>query len=116
MERVNKTERYLNTLPSTHQDMLRRYREHLYRIRDCIEQNSKVIKHLLRNVDSLFSPDDSHTIPSNENHDTVQIEQSKVNYSFKKKNQIKNIKVHRNIHNSGTHVLNFIFFYIISNN
>ena len=46
--RVNKTESYLNSLPKCHQDMLVKYRNHLRVIRDCIDENQKVIKKMLR--------------------------------------------------------------------
>lgn len=46
--RVNKTESYLNSLPKRHQDMLAKYRNHLRVIRDCIDENQKVIKKMLR--------------------------------------------------------------------
>ncbi|XP_011212039.1 carnosine N-methyltransferase isoform X1 [Bactrocera dorsalis] len=46
--RVNKTESYLNSLPKRHQDMLVKYRNHLRVIRDCIDENQKVIKKMLR--------------------------------------------------------------------
>lgn len=52
--RVNKTEAYLNSLPTEHQDMLARYRDHLTRIRDCIDQNARVIRMMIRNVDLMF--------------------------------------------------------------
>ncbi|XP_036339294.1 carnosine N-methyltransferase isoform X1 [Rhagoletis pomonella] len=52
--RVNKTESYLNSLPKRHQDMLAKYRNHLRVIRDCIDENQKVIRKMLRdNVDFI---------------------------------------------------------------
>lgn len=45
--RVNKTERYLNSLTQHHQNMLMKYRHHLNVVRDCIDKNQIVIKMML---------------------------------------------------------------------
>lgn len=36
MNRVDKTESYLGSLPLAHQNMMLKYRDHLFRIRNCI--------------------------------------------------------------------------------
>lgn len=36
MNRVDKTEAYLSTLPLAHQNMMLKYRDHLFNIRSCI--------------------------------------------------------------------------------
>lgn len=45
--RVNKTERYLNSLTQHHQNMLKKYRHHLNVVRDCIDKNQIIIKLML---------------------------------------------------------------------
>ncbi|CAD7087266.1 unnamed protein product [Hermetia illucens] len=54
MLRVNKTESYLNTLPNEHQDMLLPYRNHLNKLRDCIECNYRIISKMIKDSDQLF--------------------------------------------------------------
>lgn len=44
MNRVDKTEAYLSNLPSEHQKMMIKYRDHLFRIRNCIG------KHILERI------------------------------------------------------------------
>ncbi|XP_004530442.1 carnosine N-methyltransferase isoform X1 [Ceratitis capitata] len=52
--RVNKTESYLNSLPLHHQGMLVKYRNHLRVVRDCIDENQKVIRKMLRDNAGLI--------------------------------------------------------------
>ena len=54
MSRVDKTEAYLNTLPTPHQQMMCKYRDHLHRIRYCIDENFQIIRKLIEDVDNLF--------------------------------------------------------------
>lgn len=42
LNHVNRKEAYLNSLPGTHQTMLANYRDHLQKVRYCIEANYKV--------------------------------------------------------------------------
>lgn len=51
---INRKEAYLNSLPANHQDMLFKYRDHLQKIRYCIDQNHKVIKNIIQDADCLF--------------------------------------------------------------
>lgn len=49
--------------------MLFRYRDNLTRIRDCIDQNFKIIKKLTKDVGTLFQNEpESTNIPINHNH------------------------------------------------
>lgn len=64
MARVDKTESYLNTLPATHQNMLVKYRDHLHRIRYCIDENFQIIRKLIEDVDNLFE-NTNQTVLSN---------------------------------------------------
>ncbi|KAJ6636013.1 Carnosine N-methyltransferase [Pseudolycoriella hygida] len=54
MGRVTNTEKYLNTLPRQHQQMMSQYRDHLGKIRYCIDENEKVIQRILQDVDKIF--------------------------------------------------------------
>lgn len=54
MGRVNKTEQYLNTLPTFHQEILVPYREHLNKVRHCIDENFQIIRKLIKNVETIF--------------------------------------------------------------
>lgn len=68
MRRVDKTEAYLNTLPGPHQDMLFKYRDHLHRIRYCIDENFQIIRKLIEDVDNLFENANQSVLPqSHEN-------------------------------------------------
>ncbi|XP_062563613.1 carnosine N-methyltransferase isoform X2 [Armigeres subalbatus] len=51
---INHKEAYLNSLPANHQEMLFKYRDHLQKIRYCIDQNHKVIKNIIQDADCLF--------------------------------------------------------------
>lgn len=83
MGRVDCTENYLNSLPPTHQTMLIRYRQHLLRIRECIDQNYKIIRKLIQKAENLFHnehtinlPIDSHSRRPNirlQDHESVSI-------------------------------------------
>ncbi|XP_026478168.1 carnosine N-methyltransferase [Ctenocephalides felis] len=77
--RVNQTEKYLNSLPTSHQNLLKKYRENLKRVRECIEANYKVILHIIRDVDCMFhnvvsniSQEHSEFRPTNQDMDKVQ--------------------------------------------
>lgn len=54
LNHVNRKEAYLNSLPVQHQTMLANYRDHLQKVRYCIEANYKVIKHIIQDADCLF--------------------------------------------------------------
>lgn len=64
MGRVDKTEAYLNTLPRPHQDMLFKYRDHLHRIRYCIDENFQIIRKLIEDVDNLFENANQSVLPN----------------------------------------------------
>lgn len=64
MRRVDKTEAYLNTLPGPHQDMLFKYRDHLHRIRYCIDENFQIIRKLIEDVDNLFENANQSVLPN----------------------------------------------------
>lgn len=51
---INRREAYLNSLPGNHQQMLVKYREHMQKLRYCIDANNKVIKHIIQDADCLF--------------------------------------------------------------
>lgn len=51
---INRREAYLNSLPNNHQQMLIKYREHLQKLRFCIDMNNKVIKNIIQDADCLF--------------------------------------------------------------
>lgn len=67
MNRVNTTEMYLNTLPSNHQQLLSRYSEHLTNIRKCIDENNKVIRKIIQDVDKMFDNSNHVTNTDNDN-------------------------------------------------
>lgn len=67
MGRVTNTEKYLNTLPKPHQQMLSQYRDHLSKIRYCIDENEKVIQRILQDVDKIFQNENQTVVrPDNE--------------------------------------------------
>lgn len=67
MGRVTSTEKYLNTLPKPHQQMLSQYRDHLNKIRYCIDENEKVIQRILQDVDKIFQNENQTVVrPDNE--------------------------------------------------
>lgn len=67
MGRVANTEKYLNTLPKPHQQMLSQYRDHLTKIRYCIDENEKVIQRILQDVDNIFQNENQTVVrPDNE--------------------------------------------------
>lgn len=67
MGRVTSTEKYLNTLPKPHQSMLSQYRDHLTKIRYCIDENDKVIQRILQDVDKIFQNENQTVVrPDNE--------------------------------------------------
>lgn len=60
MNRVDKTEAYLSTLPPAHQSMMLKYRDHLFRIRNCIGKFWFWLNHKKENLRnewiSIFTP------------------------------------------------------------
>lgn len=68
MNRVNQTEAYLNTLPNTHQDMLLEYRNHLNKIRHCIDQNYQIIRKISENFENLFENENQTVVSSDNEH------------------------------------------------
>lgn len=54
MNRVDKTESYLSTLPIHHQDLMLKYRDHLHCIRYCIDENYQVVRKIIEDVGNLF--------------------------------------------------------------
>lgn len=63
MNRVDKTESYLSTLPHSHQNLMIKYREHLHRIRNCIDENFQIIRKLIEDVGSLFENTNQAMVP-----------------------------------------------------
>lgn len=63
MNRVDKTESYLSTLPQSHQNLMIKYREHLHRIRNCIDENFQIIRKLIEDVGSLFENTNQAMVP-----------------------------------------------------
>lgn len=60
---MKKTESYLLSLPTLHQKLLSKYREHLQEVKICIENNDDIIKLILKDVSHIFenvSPTSSH--------------------------------------------------------
>lgn len=64
IQRVDKTELYLNSLPASHRTLLKNYRLNLLRTRSCIDQNNKVVLKMIEDVDKIFEEephgDDNH--------------------------------------------------------
>lgn len=54
LQRVKKTETYLLSLPSHHLKLLSKYREHLNRVKNCIENNDEIIKLIIKDVAHIF--------------------------------------------------------------
>lgn len=63
MGRVDKTESYLSTLSHSHQNMMIKYREHLHRIRNCIDENFQIIRKVIEDVGNLFENANSAMVP-----------------------------------------------------
>lgn len=63
MNRVDKTESYLSTLPPQHQNMMVKYRDHLHRIRNCIDENFQIIRKLIEDVGNLFENANQSVVP-----------------------------------------------------
>lgn len=70
MNRVNKTESYLNTLSASHQDMLTLYRQHLNKVRYCIDENNQIIRKIIQDVDRLFENENQTVVATDANHTT----------------------------------------------
>lgn len=77
MNRVDKTESYLSTLPIAHQDMMLKYRDHLHRIRYCIDENYQIIRKMIEDVGNLFENANQSMVAPSHNHrydtDDIQI-------------------------------------------
>lgn len=54
LQKVDKKELYLNSLPDRHQCLLTNYRVQMLRKRNCIEQNYKIIQKMIADVDQIF--------------------------------------------------------------
>ncbi|XP_059471747.1 carnosine N-methyltransferase [Neocloeon triangulifer] len=50
LNKLAKTEKYLCELPEHHRELLSGYKEHLYRVSDCIARNDLVIQQILQHV------------------------------------------------------------------
>lgn len=74
MGRVTNTEKYLNTLPTGHQQMMSQYRDHLTKVRYCIDENEKVIQRILQDVDKIFQ-NENQTVVRPENGRNVRVRQ-----------------------------------------
>ncbi|XP_023289200.1 carnosine N-methyltransferase [Orussus abietinus] len=64
LQRVKKTETYLQSLPLHHQKLLSNYRDHLQEVKRCIENNDEIIKLIIKDVANIFenvSPGASQT-------------------------------------------------------
>ncbi len=72
MRRVTNTEKYLNTLPTQHQQMLCQYRDHLTKVRDCIDENEKVIQRIVQDVDKIFQ-NENQTVVRPDNEQVVRV-------------------------------------------
>lgn len=68
MNRVNKTESYLNTLPVSHQDMLTLYRLHLNKVRYCIDENYQIIRKIIQDVGRMFENENQTVVTTVANH------------------------------------------------
>ncbi|XP_043462810.1 carnosine N-methyltransferase isoform X1 [Leptopilina heterotoma] len=54
LQRVKKTENYLLSLPTHHQKLLSKYRDHLQEVKRCIENNDDIIKLIIKDVAHIF--------------------------------------------------------------
>ncbi|XP_072760850.1 carnosine N-methyltransferase [Anoplolepis gracilipes] len=52
--RVKKTESYFLNLPSHHQKLLQKYKEHLQEVKRCVENNDQIIKLIIKDVAHIF--------------------------------------------------------------
>ncbi|XP_034946190.1 carnosine N-methyltransferase isoform X2 [Chelonus insularis] len=68
LQRIRKTENYLNSLPSHHQQLLVNYREHLQQVRMCIEHNAEIIKLITRGAPCIF---ENVSPPNDQNESTL---------------------------------------------
>lgn len=73
MHRVNETESYLNTLSASHQDMLSLYRQHLNKIRYCIDENNQIIRKMIQDCDKLFVNENQTVVVSANANDTPRL-------------------------------------------
>lgn len=59
MQKVDKKEIYLNSLPDRHQCLLTNYRMQMLRKRNCIEANYKIILKMIADVDQIFEAEEN---------------------------------------------------------
>lgn len=58
LDRLAKTERYLDSLPEHHRKFLHKYKGHLKAFRSCIENNHELISLIIKDVTSMFENSD----------------------------------------------------------
>lgn len=58
LRRLMKSIKFINTLPTYHQDLLKNYREHLENVRVAIEHNNEIIRLIIRDVAYIFENTD----------------------------------------------------------
>lgn len=54
MRRLNRTMKYVASLPPAHQQLLKRYRQHLDRVRLAIEHNNELLRLVIANIAHMF--------------------------------------------------------------
>lgn len=54
MARVLKAETCLSALPIKHQELLRDYKEHLLKLRQCVDENAKVVGAFVEDRFNMF--------------------------------------------------------------
>ncbi|XP_064470604.1 carnosine N-methyltransferase-like isoform X2 [Ornithodoros turicata] len=60
LRRLNRTVKYVSSLPSSHQQLLKKYRQHLDRVRLAIEHNNDLLRLVIANIAHMFENAD-HT-------------------------------------------------------
>ncbi|XP_058799108.1 carnosine N-methyltransferase isoform X2 [Phymastichus coffea] len=90
LQRVKKTETYLLSLPPHHQTLLSKYRDHLNRVKTCIENNDEIIKliikdvtHIFENVSPASTTDNVRPVPMTLTHRPILADQEKVQATIK---------------------------------
>uniref|UniRef100_A0A182P0M7 carnosine N-methyltransferase n=1 Tax=Anopheles epiroticus TaxID=199890 RepID=A0A182P0M7_9DIPT len=73
MAELKRKERFLQTLPATHQKMLTSYQEHLQNQKRCIEVNAQVIKQIIQDANCLFQNADHNIEPDLQPADGVKL-------------------------------------------
>lgn len=54
LNRIDRNEKFLKTLPPKHQELLQTYRGRLEEFRKCVKENQELLNLIVKNVSSMF--------------------------------------------------------------